>query len=108
MINDKRSVLNGEKKVATLNRKKDKYDLAVVSGKFCKQFRINFLGISMKDMGELYGLSIENLSNFENTEINVLDYIFYYYDLADDYGKKVFEYSFFKEVIATVRGEDIA
>ena len=101
MINDKISVLNEEKKVATLNREKDKYNLAVVSGKFCKQFRINFLAISLKDMGDLYGISIKNLSNFENTDSNVLD-------LADDYGKKIFEYSFFKEIIASVRGEDIA
>ena len=107
MINDKISVLNEEKKVATLNREKDKYNLAVVSGKFCKQFRINFLGISLKDMGDLYGISIKNLSNFENTDSNVLDYVFYYYDLADDYGKKIFEYSFFKEIIASVRGEAI-
>lgn len=108
MNNDKISVLNEEKKVATLNREKDKYNLAVVSGKFCKQFRINFLAISLKDMGDLYGISIKNLSNFENTDSNVLDYVFYYYDLADDYGKKIFEYSFFKEIIASVRGEDIA
>lgn len=108
MIQERISVLNEEKKVATINREKDKYNLAEVSGKFCKQFRESFLRVSLTDMGELYGISIKNLSNFENTESNVLDYIFYYYDLADDYGKKIFEYSFFKEVIASVRGEDIA
>lgn len=107
MINDKVSVLNAEKKVATINREKDKQNLAVTTGKFCKQFRESFLRISLKDMGELYGISIKNLSNFETTESNVLDYVFYYYDLADDYGKEIFEYSFFKEIIASVRGEDI-
>ena len=107
MIQEKVSVLNAEKKVATLNREKDKQNLAVTTGKFCKQFRQDFLAINLKDMGELYGISMRNLGNFENTDSNVLDYVFYYYDLADDYGKKIFEYSFFKEIIASVRGEAI-
>lgn len=65
-------------------------------GKFCKKFRADYMGISMKDFAEIRGLAVSNINAFERGGANNIMYLLHYYDEADSNLKEVFKNNIFE------------
>lgn len=63
-------------------------------GKLCKQYRLKYIKMTLKDFANFYNDSDKNIWAFENGKANNLKYLFYYYKMLDD-SKRI---SFSKEL----------
>lgn len=73
---------------------KDKLILNV--GKYCMNFRIKDLKLSLKDFSDITGLNNKNVNAFEYGRANNIQYLFHYYRLANDSQKRKFARGLFK------------
>lgn len=74
----------------------EKKKLVKKVGKYCKEFRINDLKLSLKDFSEITGLNMKNVNAFEYGRANNIQYLFYYYRLCNDGLKQKFSSGLFK------------
>lgn len=58
----------------------DNENLKLKLGKFCKDFRINELLLSLTDFSNNNNISLKNVWAFENGKSSNLKYLFYYYN----------------------------
>ena len=65
-------------------------------GKYCREFRIDVLKLSLKDFSEITGLNNKNVNAFEYGRANNIQYLFYYYRLCNDSLKNNFSKGLFK------------
>lgn len=64
-------------------------------GKYCREFRINELKLSLKEFSEITGLKNKNVNAFEYGRANNIQYLFYYYSLCNDSLKHKFSKGLF-------------
>ena len=74
----------------------DKKKLIKNVGKYCREFRINDLKLSLKDFSEITGLNNKNVNAFEYGRANNIQYLFYYYRLCNDSLKRKFSKGLFE------------
>lgn len=65
-------------------------------GAFCKDFRINYLEMSLTEFCNISDLNIKNVSAFEHGRANNIQYLFRYYRLCNDSLKKRFASELFR------------
>ena len=65
-------------------------------GKYCYDFRINDLKLSLKEFSDMTGLNNKNVNAFEYGRANNIQYLFYYYRLCNDSLKAKFSRGLFK------------
>lgn len=65
-------------------------------GKYCREFRINELELSLKDFSNITGLNNKNVNAFEYGRANNIRYLFYYYRLCNDALKNKFSKGLFE------------
>lgn len=65
-------------------------------GKYCREFRINELKLSLKEFSEITGLNNKNVNAFEFGRANNIQYLFYYYRLCNGSMKNKFSEGLFK------------
>lgn len=70
-------------------------ELQVNIGKLCKQYRLKYVKMSLKDFADFYNDSDKNIWAFENGKANNLKYLFYYYKMLDDSKKMLFSRELF-------------
>lgn len=75
---------------------KDKEKLIKNVGKYCLDFRVNDLNLSLKEFSEITGLNNKNVNAFEYGRANNIQYLFYYYRLCNDSLKNKFSRGLFK------------
>lgn len=75
---------------------KDKEKLVKNVGKYCLDFRVNDLNLSLKEFSEITGLNNKNVNAFEYGRANNIQYLFYYYRLCNDSLKNKFSKGLFK------------
>lgn len=71
-------------------------DLITRVGKYCREFRIKELELSLKDFSNITGLNNKNVNAFEYGRANNIQYLFYYYRLCNDALKNKFSKGLFK------------
>lgn len=64
-------------------------------GRYCKEFRINILNISLTEFSKKNGLNLKNVHAFEQGRANNIRYLYAYYDLADEEQKREFAIGLF-------------
>lgn len=74
----------------------DKKKLMKNVGRYCMDFRINDLKLSLKDFSEITGLNNKNVNAFEYGRANNIQYLFYYYRLCNDSLKRKFAEGLFE------------
>lgn len=74
----------------------DREKLLINVGKYCREFRINELNMSLKDFSKIAGLNNKNVNAFEFGRANNIQYLFYYYRLCNDSLKNKFSRGLFK------------
>lgn len=74
---------------------KEKEKLIKNVGKYCREFRINELKLSLKEFSEITGLNNKNVNAFEYGRANNIQYLFYYYRLSNDSLKHKFSKGLF-------------
>ena len=74
----------------------DKEKLIKNVGKYCMEFRINDLKLSLKDFSEITELNNRNVNAFEHGRANNIQYLFYYYRLCNDSLRNKFSKGLFK------------
>lgn len=71
-------------------------DLIKRVGMFCRDFRIDCLGMTLVEFSEYNGLNYKNVNAFEYGRANNIIYLFAYYRLCNDGQKKTFTNSLFR------------
>lgn len=56
----------------------------------CKLFRTTICNITLEQMSNKVNVNMKNLSAWENGRSNKVEYLFYYYDILDEFAKKQF------------------
>ena len=74
----------------------NKEKLMLNVGKYCRNFRINEMGLSLKDFSNITGLNNKNVNAFEFGRANNIQYLFYYYRLCNESMKNKFSRGLFK------------
>ena len=74
----------------------DKDRLIKEVGNYCKEFRINDLKLSLKDFSNMTDLNNKNVNAFEHGRANNIQYLYYYYKIANDSMKNKFSKGLFK------------
>ena len=74
----------------------DKEKLIKNVGKYCRDFRINYLDMSLTEFCNITDLNIKNVSAFEHGRANNIQYLFRYYRLCNDSLKNKFSEGLFK------------
>lgn len=58
-------------------------ELIIKIGKYCRDFRILILDMSLKDFSDIRGLNNKNVNAFEYGRANNIKYLYHYYQMAD-------------------------
>lgn len=67
-------------------------------GRFCKQYRKDYLNITMSDFAETRGLNLPSVSAFESGRSSNIKFMYHYYLQSSDIQKKVFKNEIFNIV----------
>lgn len=71
-------------------------DLIFRIGQYCRDFRIKYLDMTLKDFSNLHGLNNKNVNAFEFGRANNIEYLYYYYKTSNDSMKKKFSRGLFE------------
>lgn len=59
-------------------------------GKYCRNFRIDVLGMKLVAFCELTNSNVKNVSAFEHGNANSIKYLFLYYNICNEHEKDTF------------------
>ena len=71
-------------------------DIIYKVGRFCSNFRVNNLNMSLTDFCNYQNLNIKNVSAFEHGRANNIKYLYYYYNISDEANRRKFAIGLFK------------